>query len=43
MLNMIDERSRIENLDNLRYTDIQWVTVKDVIVQHQQHMLKAKK
>jgi hypothetical protein len=34
MHNMIDERSKIEKLDNDRYPEIQWTTVKDVLSKH---------
>jgi hypothetical protein len=33
---MIDKRSIIEKLDNNRYPEIQWTTVKDVLSQYQQ-------
>ena len=32
--NMIDERSKIETLDNARYLGIQWETVRDVIAKY---------
>lgn len=35
MHNMIDERSKIEELDNDRYPEIRWTTVKDFLYQHQ--------
>ncbi|MEI6312788.1 MAG: NmrA family NAD(P)-binding protein [Bacteroidota bacterium] len=35
MHNMIDERSEIKKLDNVRYPEIQWSTAKDIIVKHQ--------
>lgn len=31
MRNMIDERSKIDKLDNVRYPDIKWTTVRDVL------------
>lgn len=31
MHNMIDDRSKIEKLDNNRYPQIKWTTVKDVV------------
>lgn len=35
MHNMIDERSKIDKLDNERFPDIQWETVKDVLFKYQ--------
>ena len=35
MHNMIDERSKIETLDNDRYPEIRWMTVKDVLSKYQ--------
>ena len=35
MHNMIDERSNIDKLDNNRYPEIKWTTVKDVLAAHQ--------
>jgi len=35
MHNMIDERSTIEHLDNDRYPEIQWTSVKDVLTKYQ--------
>lgn len=35
MCNMIDERSKIDMLDNNRYPDIQWTTVRGVLRTHQ--------
>ena len=35
MHNMIDERSKIDNLDNDRYPEIRWTTVKDVLLKYQ--------
>jgi nucleoside-diphosphate-sugar epimerase len=35
MRNMIDERSKIDMLDNNRYPSMQWTTVKDVLIAHQ--------
>ena len=35
MHNMIDERSKIEKLDNDRYAEIKWTTVKDVLTKYQ--------
>ena len=35
MLNMIDERSRVEKLDNDRYSDMHWTTVREVLINHQ--------
>ncbi len=35
MHNMIDERSKIETLDNARYLGIHWETVRDVIAKYQ--------
>ena len=34
MHNMIDERSKIAKLDNSRYPEIQWTTVKDFLLKH---------
>lgn len=34
MHNMIDERSKIAKLDNSRYPEIQWTTVKDFLFKH---------
>jgi uncharacterized protein YbjT (DUF2867 family) len=34
MHNMIDERSKIEKLDNNRYPEIRWTTVKDVLTNY---------
>ena len=34
MHNMIDERSKIAKLDNSRYTEIHWTTVKDFLYKH---------
>ena len=36
MHNMIDERSTMSKLDNNRYPDIRWTTVKDVLLKHLQ-------
>jgi nucleoside-diphosphate-sugar epimerase len=35
MRNMIDERSKIDMLDNNRYPSMHWTTVKDVLIAHQ--------
>ena len=35
MHNMIDERSRVEKLDNDRYSDMHWTTVREVLINHQ--------
>ena len=35
MHNMIDERSKIETIDNARYLGIHWETVRDVIAKYQ--------
>ncbi|MFT6689255.1 MAG: hypothetical protein ACJAX7_002287, partial [Saprospiraceae bacterium] len=32
--NMIDERSKIKKLDNDRYPEIRWTTVKDVLTNY---------
>jgi hypothetical protein len=34
MHNMIDKRSKIEKLDNDRYPEIQWTTIKDVLTNY---------
>jgi nucleoside-diphosphate-sugar epimerase len=34
MHNMIDKRSKIEKLDNDRYPEMQWTTVKELLTQH---------
>ncbi|MFV8440913.1 NmrA family NAD(P)-binding protein [Flavobacterium sp. LB2P44] len=34
MHNMIDERSKIAKLDNNRYPEVQWTTVKDFLFKH---------
>lgn len=36
MHNMIDERSKIDTLDNDRYPAIQWTTVRDVLMKYQE-------
>ena len=36
MCNMIDERSKIETLDNNRYPEMTWTTVKEVFIAHVQ-------
>ena len=36
MHNMIDERSKMNKLDNERYPDIKWTSAKDVLVKHQE-------
>ena len=36
MSNMIDDRSRIEYLDNNRYPEIAWTTVRQVLLDHVQ-------
>ncbi len=38
MHNMIDDRSKIEKLDNDRYPEITWITVKDILSKHQSEM-----
>ncbi len=35
MHNMIDERSKIDTLDNARYPQMQWTSVKEVLKKHQ--------
>ncbi|MGA2823462.1 MAG: hypothetical protein ABSE72_08050, partial [Bacteroidales bacterium] len=35
MRNMIDERSKLDTLDNDRYPNMHWTTVKDVLSAHQ--------
>ena len=35
MHNMIDERSRVEKLDNDRYSDMHWTTIREVLINHQ--------
>ena len=40
MHNMIDERSKIDQLDNDRYPEIQWTTVKEVIVKYQKRIVE---
>lgn len=34
MRNMIDDRSNLETIDNSRYPDMHWTTVKDVLTTH---------
>jgi nucleoside-diphosphate-sugar epimerase len=41
MHNMIDERSIIDKLDNDRYPEIKWTTVKDVLKKHQERVNQA--
>ncbi len=36
MHNMIDERSKVDVLDNNRYPAIHWTTVRDVLIAHQE-------
>jgi nucleoside-diphosphate-sugar epimerase len=36
MCNMIDERSRVENLDNNLYPEISWTSVRQVLLSHAQ-------
>jgi hypothetical protein len=36
MHNMIDERAKMDQLDNDRYPEMQWTSVKDVLTKHQQ-------
>ena len=35
MHNMIDERSKMDKLDNNRYTEMQWTSVKDFLLENQ--------
>jgi nucleoside-diphosphate-sugar epimerase len=42
MRNMIDERSKIDILDNNRYPDIHWTTVRDVLTTHQSSIAISK-
>jgi hypothetical protein len=37
MCNMIDDRSRIENLDNNRYPEMVWTTIRKVLITHVQY------
>lgn len=39
MHNMIDDRAKMDHLDNDRYADIQWTTVKDLLRAHKQELL----
>ena len=34
MRNMIDERARLDRLDNDRYPDMRWTTARDVLSAH---------
>lgn len=34
MRNMIDERANLNSIDNNRYPDIKWTTVKDLLSKH---------
>ncbi len=38
MHNMIDKRSKISKLDNNRYPEMHWTTVKELLSKHQQEM-----
>ncbi len=42
MSNMIDERSKIDILDNNRYPDIHWTTIRDVLTAHQNSIVISK-
>jgi nucleoside-diphosphate-sugar epimerase len=43
MCNMIDERSKIDMLDNNRYPEIQWTTVREVLTNHQKNSIVINK
>jgi hypothetical protein len=41
MRNMIDQRSKIDLLDNDRYPEVKWTTVKDVLIKYEESIRVA--
>ena len=38
MRNMIDDRAKLDKIDNDRYTNMRWTTARDLLIAHQANL-----